>query len=281
MIGMTIRVITNPAAIGTLLAAGFISLVALCASPAHADDLQPICSDRPGRGTGACTVETGHWQVELGLWDTTFQRRAGITTDVTSAADPAIKYGVNDAVDVEASIAFYQALRIHGAGSSQTFSSIGDLFLHAKWNPSHASGDAAFSLIFDPFVKLPTASAGLGNGAAEGGLLIPISWEIGDGWSLQSTPEADVMLNEVGIGYHANLVDVIGLSRDLEGGFNLGGEIWTDQNIDPAGTMSQYSAGLTLAWQSDPDNQIDGGFAIGLNRQTPDLELYVGISRRF
>ena len=66
--------------------AGFL---ALCARAAGAEDLKPLCSDRPGRGTGACTVEEGYWQVELGLWDATFQHRAGVSTDVTSAANPA------------------------------------------------------------------------------------------------------------------------------------------------------------------------------------------------
>jgi len=262
------------------LAPAFAGFVALCALPAGAEDMKPICSDRPGRNSGACTVEDGHWQVELGLWDATFQHRAGVTTDVTSAANPVVKYGVSDGADIEASMAFYQSVRVHDASGTQTDSGIGDLFLRAKWNPN-SGGDAAFTWILDPFIKLPTASRGLGNGEVEGGLLAPMSYELSGGWSLESTPEADILLNGSGRGYHANVVDVIGLGRDLEGGFNLGVEIWTNQNLDPAGTVSQYGFGPALAWQPDPDNQFDAGFEVGLNRQTPDLELYLGFSRRF
>lgn len=269
-----------PAATRNFLASIFAGLFALCTLPAGAEELKPLCSDRPGRGTGACTVEKGHWQVELGLWDATFQRRAGVTTDVTSAANPTVKYGVTDSFDIEASMSFYQSVRIHDASGTLTDSGVGDLLLHAKWKPN-SGGDEAFTWILDPFIKLPTASRGLGNGEVEGGLLIPLSYELGGGWSLESTPEADILLNDARRGYHASIVDVIGLGRDIAEGLNLGVEIWTSQNFDPEGTMSQYSFGPALAWQPNSNNQFDGGFAVGLNRQTPDLELYVGFSRRF
>jgi hypothetical protein len=87
-------------------------------------------------------------------------------------------------------------------------------------------------------------------------------------------------LNASGSGHHVNLVNVIGLGRSF-GRFTLGAEIWTSQNLDPAGTVSQYSADLDLAFLLNNDTQLDGGFNAGLNRATPDLEFYFGISHRF
>jgi hypothetical protein len=87
-------------------------------------------------------------------------------------------------------------------------------------------------------------------------------------------------LNAAGQGHHANLVDVVGLGRSF-GAFTLGAEVWTDQNLDPAGAISQYSFDLDAAWLANNDMQLDGGVNIGLNRATPDLEIYFGISRRF
>jgi hypothetical protein len=268
-----------PAAIKKIMAPAFAGFVSLCAFPADAEDLKPICADRPGRGTAACTLEDGHWQVELGLWGATFQHRAGVTTDETEAANPTIKYGFGNA-DIEASMTLYQSERVHDAAGSETVSGVGDLFLRAKWNPNDGE-EGEFTWILDPYVKLPTAGRDLGNGAAEGGLLIPMSWEFGGGWSLESTPEADYLLNASGSGYHGAFVDVLGLCRDIEGGFNLGFEFWMSENFDPAGTESQYGIGPSIAWQPDPNDQFDGGFGVGLNRATPDLELYVGFSKRF
>jgi len=35
------------------------------------------------------------------------------------------------------------------------------------------------------------------------------------------------------------------------------------------------------AWLADNDTQLDGGVNLGLNRATPDVEIYFGMSRRF
>jgi len=94
------------------------------------------------------------------------------------------------------------------------------------------------------------------------------------------TPEADAQLNASGRGYHANLANVVGLGRSF-GPVTLGAELWSGQNLDPAGTVSQYTFDLNAACLVNNDTQLDGGVNIGLNRATPDLEFYFGISRRF
>jgi hypothetical protein len=256
------------------LAALFLLLAAL---PATAQDLKPICPDRPGRGTSACTLDPGHAQLELGLFDDSFQHRSGVTTDTDNVGSLLAKWGVNDRMDVEAGMALYQTLRVHDASGTTNLNGIGDLFLHAKYNPL---GDGPFALVLDPFLKLPTATGGLGNGAVEGGFVLPMSYDLGNNWSLAMTPEADIQLNASGNGHHANLVDVVGLGKSF-GAFSLGAEVWTDQNLDPAGGSNQYSFDLDAAWLANNDTQIDGGVNLGLNRATPDLEIYVGISRRF
>jgi hypothetical protein len=259
------------------LAALTVVAALLAALPGEAQELKPICPDRPGRGTSACTLEPGHAQVELGLFDDSFEHRSGVTTDTDNIGSVLAKWGLSERVDLEAGLALYQTLRVHDAAGTTTLSGIGDLFLHAKYNPL---SDGDFALVLDPFLKLPTAGTGLGNGAVEGGLVLPMSYDLGNSWSLAMTPEADIQRNASGAGYHANLVNVLGLGRSF-GRFSLGAEIWTGQNLDPAGTVSQVSADLDLAFLLDNDTQLDGGLNAGLNRATPDLEIYFGVSRRF
>jgi hypothetical protein len=256
---------------------GFV-LLALLALPARAEDRKPICPDRPGRGTSPCTVDEGHAQFELGLFDDSFQHRSGVTTDTDNVGSLLAKWGASERIDVEAGMAFYQHLRVHDAAGTTTMSGIGDLFLHAKYNP--LSADGPFALVLDPFFKLPTATGGLGNGSVEGGLVLPMAYDLGDNWSLAMTPEVDLLLNASGRGTHANLVDVVGLGHSF-GPVTLGAELWTGQNLDPAGTVRQYSFDLDAAWLANNDTQFDGGLNIGLNRATPDLEIYFGVSRRF
>jgi hypothetical protein len=254
------------------------ALLLLVALPAHAEDLGPICPDRPGKGTSPCTLAAGHAQLELGLLDDSFQHRSSITTDTDNVGSLLAKWGVNDRLDVEAGMALAQFQRVHDAGGTVTASGIGDLFLHAKYNPLTADGP--FALVLDPFLKLPTAGGGLGNGAVDGGMVLPMSYDLGNGWSLAMTPEADVLLNASGSGRHANLVNVVGLGRSF-GPLSLGAEIWSGQNLDPAGTVSQYSFDLDAAYLAGNDTQLDCGLNLGLNRATPDLEIYFGVSRRF
>jgi len=258
--------------------AAVVLLTVLTVPLALGEELKPICPDRPGRGTSACTVDRGHVQLELGLLDDSFQHRSGVTTDTDNVGALLAKWGVGERIDVEAGMAFYQYLRVHDASGTTTMSGIGDVFLHAKYNP--LTEDGAFALVLDPFLKLPTASGGMGNGAVEGGFVLPMAYDLGNNWSLAMTPEVDLLLNASGSGTHANLVDVVGLGRSI-GPFTLGAELWTGQNLDPAGTVRQYSFDVDAAWLAGNDTQFDGGLNIGLNRATPDLEIYFGISRRF
>ena len=111
-------------------------------------------------------------------------------------------------------------------------------------------------------------------------MVAPFSIDLGNNWSFAMTPEADVLLNGSGSGYHAQLVDVAGFGKSF-GPLTLGAEVWTSQNLDPAGSVSQYSADADVAWLLGNNTQLDAGINFGLNRATPDAEFYFGISRRF
>jgi hypothetical protein len=62
---------------------------------------------------------------------------------------------------------------------------------------------------------------------------------------------------------------------------NLSAEIWGQWDWDPSGTTRQASADGSVAYLLSNDVQLDGGANLGLNRQTPDVELYAGVSKRF
>ena len=62
---------------------------------------------------------------------------------------------------------------------------------------------------------------------------------------------------------------------------SLAAELWAAWDWDPAGTVRQASADGSVAFLVSNDVQVDAGANLGLNRQTPDIELYTGISVRF
>ena len=149
-----------------------ILLALICmanATFAYADDgLRDLCPDRPGKGTSECTVDAGHFQLEVDAFDVTFQRAGGATTQAYILADPTLKYGVTDNLDIEASLAPVEIIRTHDATGTDTETGVGDLFLRTKFNIAGNDG-GDFGLAIEPFLKIPTARREFGNGDVEGG----------------------------------------------------------------------------------------------------------------
>jgi len=254
------------------------------ASSALADDndLRPLCPDRPGKGTSPCTVDATHWQVEVDGFDATLDHHDGVTRDAYVVFAPTIKYGVTPSVDIEASFAPFNWSYTRSDASSRVENGIGDLFLRTKWNFLGAES-GPLTAIVEPFVKVPTASHEFGDGAVEEGIVVPLAYDLGQNWSLSSTPEIDLLKNSAGAGRHVNLVDVIALGKGFEDGIALSTELWVDQNQDPKSEAMQSSFDIDISWQPKFDGglQFDGGINFGLNSRTPGLEIYTGISRRF
>lgn len=99
--------------------------------------------------------------------------------------------------------------------------------------------------------------------------------------SIGLTPELDWVADGDGHGHHAAMVQVASLGWAVNDKLNLSAEIWGQWDWDPAGTNRQASADASAAYLVSNDVQLDAGANFGLNRQTPNVELYGGVSFRF
>jgi hypothetical protein len=77
------------------------------------------------------------------------------------------------------------------------------------------------------------------------------------------------------------MAQVASLGWQLNDKLSISGDLWGHWNWDPAGTTRQYSADGAVAYLVNNDLQLDAGANFGLNGETPDVELYGGISKRF
>jgi hypothetical protein len=269
-----------------LLLAGFPLSVRAQADPASSSGsgLGPLCTDRPTKSTSPCTVDPGHVQIEADLANFTDDRQGGQTTTTWIAPNPTIKLGLTHDLDAELNIAPYVSVlvRERATGAGSRVSGIGDLFLRLKW-AVFASGGGAVTVAVSPYVKLPTARTGIGNGAVEGGVIVPVNLNLAKNWSLVIDPEVDLVRNVADAGRHVDASGLLSLSRNLSQSLTLSAEIWTSTDFDPAGARTQASGDFGLAYipAKAPDWQLDGGVNFGLNRQTPATQAYVGLSRRF
>ena len=134
----------------------------------------------------------------------------------------------------------------------------------------------------EPFVTAPTATGGQGAGGWEGGVIAPVSLPLADGLSLGLSPQLAVRRNPQGDGTHLDWSGAVAISRGF-GPLSLALELWGDVDDQPGGSVSSASADAAVAWipASQPDLQLDVGLNLGLNRNTPDRELYAGVVRRF
>jgi hypothetical protein len=252
----------------------------LAAGRAAAAEEPPICADRPGKATSACTVLARHWQVETGLADWSLQKAGGERDTSLTLGETTVKYGLTGSSDLELDVTPFERATSSFAGMHESARGIGDLNLIFKQRLSAA--DAPLQLIAMPFVKAPISNRSLGNGKWEGGFLIPIGYSIPKSqFSIAATPELDWAADADGHGHHLAMQQVVTVGWAMTDKLTISPEIWGSWDWDPSGTTKQYSADASAAYLVNKDLQLDAGANFGLNRVTPDVELYTGVSVRF
>jgi hypothetical protein len=257
-----------------------IALAALIASPAHAAGDAPICPDRPTKGTATCTVPPGHWQIETALIDWNHGVSDGVRSDLTAIGASLLKLGLTGSADVELGFTPYEISRVRRPDGDERNSGFGDMLVRSKVRLT--ADDARVQIAVDPFVKIPTAGHDLGNGKVEAGVTVPVALALGGGpVSLAFAPELDWRADADGAGHHSAMIQLVDLGIAAGSRLSLTAELWGQWDWDPAGTARQYSADGAAAYLLSNSVQLDGGANFGLNRNTPDVELYAGVSKRF
>ena len=250
-------------------------------APAFADDGRDLCADRPGLGTPACTVEAGKFLFELGLGDWTRDSDGPQRTDTITTGDALLRIGLTSSLEAQVG---WTALghvreRDSAAGTIDKRVRTGDVTLALRQNLRNPDG-SGFSIALMPYATLPTGGSGVGAGDWSGGLLVPLSVEAGP-VSLALTPHVDAAADADGDGRHLAYGSVAGVGFDLSDAVSASAELSLTRDRDPARHSTEALAGLSAAWQPNDDSQWDAGINAGLNRSSPDVELYVGYVRRF
>jgi hypothetical protein len=242
-------------------------------------ELQPICADRPTKSNGPCTVDAGHFQVEADIVNASFIHAGGMTSNNWLILNPTLKYGLTSYLDIEANIAPIDILRTRDAnGVVTTQTGVSDLFLRLKYE---FVNKPSFQAALIPYIKAPTAGRELGNGAWEGGMIVPANIKLNSALSLAVQAEVDDLENGAGGGHHLANSEDINLGLTLPHNITVFAELWGQWDFDPAGTVRQYSADIAAALGLGRDTQLDAGVNFGLNRATPGVAPYIGISHRF
>jgi hypothetical protein len=260
-------------------------LALLAATPAMAAEqsgLREFCADRPGLNTPACTVDKGHLQVELGLGDWTLDKQPDTRTDSWSFGDVALRYGIGDTTELRLGWTAYGHVREkdRATGAIDRTGGIGDVTIGVKQNLLHPDGNG-FAVALLPYATLPSGHHDIGAGDWGAGLLVPISYDLSDTFTLEATPEVDAAVDEDGHGRHLAFGSAAGIQAKLSKQASVSLEVEAIRDRDPGEHSTQALAGLSFAYQPGDNLQLDVGATAGLNRNTPDMEVSFGISERF
>lgn len=274
--------ISRPTRSALPVAAALLLPLAFLPGAAAAEELRDLCPDRPGLGTPACTVDRGHIVFELGLGDWTRDRQGPVRTDTVQVGDALVRVGLTDSLEAQLGWTAYGHVRVRDrvAGTVGKTSGVGDVTLALRQNLRNPDG-SGFSVAVMPYASLPAGGSAIGAGDWGGGLLVPMSFDLSDSVSLGITPQVDAAVDSDGNGRHLGYGSVAGLGFGLSDSVSAAAEVSLYRDRDPAGHGTEALAGLSMGWQPQGDMQFDVGVNLGLNRNSPDAELYFGIARRF
>lgn len=239
----------------------------------------PICTDRPTNGNYACTVPAGMVKIEADVFNWTAIQANGGRVDSIAFTNPVLKYGLTDSSDLQVNWSPYVRVRSRdAAGLIRIADGVGDVTLRYKRRLTDPADALQIAVL--PFIKVPTAPDTIGNGKVEGGIAVPINYSVPGGWTLTLGPQFNVIADTDGSGYRTGLTGLVNVAKSL-GAVTLLGELWTRQDFTSAGMIDQYSADAAMVWLARPNLQFDIGANFGLNRNTPDVVSYIGVSIRF
>ena len=252
----------------------------IAAQSAEAGTLRDLCPDRPGLGTPPCTIDRGHLLVELGLGDWALTRQSGEREDDIATGDLLLRYGLGASQEIQLGWTAFTHVRTRSGNVVARTGGAGDLFVAFRQNLHNPDG-TGFSAALMPYATLPTGSDGIGAGDWGAGLIVPMTYQLSHVVMLDLTAEADAAVDADGSGRHFAYSAVFGIDTNVTDKIGAAAELSVARDEDPGGHATQLLAGLSMDWTPHEDLQLDVGANLGLNRETPDLELYFGVARRF
>ena len=253
-------------------------------SPTPDKNLRDFAPDRPARASSPYTVDAGRFQIESDFLNITQSRRDGAGTHVLQAADPVLKLGLTNAIDLEVALGGYNSLRTTDAATGQTLDhgrGYGDTTVTAKVNLlGNEDGEVAFAVA--PYVVAPTGARSITDGRVEGGVIAPLAIKLPQDFGLTLQTEVDVLANSDGPGTHVAFTNIADVSHPVPGLKDLTAYAELYSQVTPARHEdNQYTFDVALAYLVEPDTQLDVGANFGLNRGAPDAQVYSGVAHRF
>jgi hypothetical protein len=237
-------------------------------------------------------VDAGHFQLEMSFLDTSSDlfniEQSGRDVETFSYAPMNIKAGLLNNVDIQLVIQphIYQRTRDKTDADDngvqeevvEKLSGYGDMQTRLKINIwGNDEGSTAFAAM--PYVKIPTAEEGIGNGATEGGLILPLAVELPCGWGMGIMGQYDAVQNGDSRDYHAECIHTITFSHTIVGDLSGYAEFFSNVSTEDGSELAA-TVDFGLTYLVTDDIQLDAGVNVGITRAADELNPFIGISVR-
>ena len=247
--------------------------------------MREMSTDRPDKTESPYTVDAGHFQIEMDVFNYAYDRynpeHQDIRVESLSIAPMNLKAGLCNSVDLQLVVESHTSVRIDNrvAPRKERHQGFGDVTPRLKVNLwGNDGGSTAFAVM--PYVKLPTNQDGIGNNSVEGGVILPLAVALPHGVGMGLMTQFDFVRDESEGGHHPEFVNTITFSRDLVG--DLGGYVEFFSLVSSESSspwVGTFDMGLTYGLTEDI--QLDAGINVGVTRSAEDLNPFLGISWRF
>jgi hypothetical protein len=242
--------------------------------------LRDLSTDRPDLTESPYTVDAGHLQIEMDLVTHARDDEGGARAESWGVAPINVKLGLTPSADLQivAETHRHDRVTLHPTGARADASGFGDVTLRLKRNLwGNDGGTTALALM--PFVKIPTAADKMGNGAVEGGMIVPLAIALPSDLGLGVMGELDWLEDLDGDGHHAEWIGTATVGRDVAGPIGAFVEIAAATRPAREGdAIVTFDAGLTALLTASL--QLDGGVLLGVSDAADDRALFLGLSFR-
>lgn len=243
---------------------------------------RPLSTDRPDATESPFTVEDGRVQFEVSAAQFTRERhaedRGAPAVETWSFAPLNVRVGLSPRTELQ--IVHDGQVRIEerdrATGVRTRADGLGDVTLRFKAN-LRGNDEGRLGLGAMPYLKLPTAAAGIGNDELEGGLILPLAYELSEDWGFGAMTEMAVVRNDAGTGYRASWLNTATVSRAVGAKGGIFAEVTVE--VGEGSPAVTFNTGATFA--VNDDLQFDVGANVGLTRAADDLTVFAGFAWRY
>ena len=232
---------------------------------------RPMSADRPDFTESPITVDAGAMQLEMSIAD--YSKNGDSKTVGVALAN--LKIGLLNNTDIQ----FVYDPYVKQDDGVTTTDGGGDMQIRLKINFwGNDGGDTAFGIM--PFVKIPTASEGLGNDKVEGGVIFPWGTELASGVGLGLMFEVDFNFDTATQEYDSDFIGtgVFGFELNDQWGWYLEG---INMFSSDSGTDYRFILGVGATYAVNEDFTWDAGVNFGLSGEVDDTNFFTGITVRW